>query len=194
MGRYITIAEANTYIGTSGEDAVIATLIDWAEALFDTMIGSETGLLTSEKTEVHPVNYRSFPGKIFWLKTWNPTVITTVNSVAVWTVNVNYTIDGTRLELKDAQPIPTTFPYRFTVVYTSGYADISEIPKDIKTCIKQLVSGYYKKKDAEWISSFRQDLLQVNFSSDNILDTIADPEQKSAIKAVINKYTVPQVI
>ena len=58
--RYITLSEMNSFLGISGEDSHITSLIEGAESIFDTLIKSELGLLTSTKTEYHdPKEYNT---------------------------------------------------------------------------------------------------------------------------------------
>lgn len=196
--RYVTVAEVNSLLGTSGEDTLITSLIEGAESLFDSLIGSDTGLLTSSKTEYFEVNDLSKPyllrDRVFDLGTYKPTAITTINGVSPGTVNVDYTITRQRLEFKLPQISPNTFPYRFAIVYTSGYADIAAIPNDVKTAVKYIVGALYNTKNAQGIASFRQDLLSVNYKDGSVLDTILDGNQKNFIQAVIQSYSVYSVI
>jgi len=195
--RYVTVAEVNSLLGTSGEDTLITSLIEWAESLFDNLIGSETGLLTSSKTEFFEIDDQSKPydirNRVFDLWTHKPTAITSINWVSTGTVNVDYTITRQRLEFEDYQIQPTSFPYRFKIIYVSGYADIAAIPNDVKTAVKYIVGALYNTKNAQWVASFRQDLLYVNYNG-SILDTILDGSEKNFIQSVINKYTVYSVI
>jgi hypothetical protein len=194
MPRYITIAEVNTMLGISGEDTLISQLIDGAESIFDGLIGSETGLITSAKTEDFAINNPNQPrekrNRVFYLGTYKPTAITTINGASPGTANVDYTLSGNVLEFKDAQTPPTTFPYRFRIVYTSGFADINAIPPDIKAAIKTITAAFYNTKNAQGIASFRQDLLSVNYKDGSILDTIIDPASKNIVQATVARYTV----
>ena len=79
------------------------------------------------------------------------------------------------LELKNGVAIPNTFPYRYKIVYAAGFATI---PSDVKLAIQTLVGALYNTRNANGISSYRQDLLSVNFKDASILDTITDSEEK----------------
>ena len=130
----------NSFLGISGEDSHITSLIEGAESIFDTLIKSELGLLTSTKTEYHdPKEYNDS----FWMRTYKPTDITTINGVDPGTIGTDYIIDGTKLVLKEALLFPTNFPYNFKIVYVSGFADINAIPQDVKIAIKYIVAGLY---------------------------------------------------
>jgi len=202
--RYVTTAEVNTLLGTSGEDELIDSLIDGAESLFDTLIGSETGLISSTKTEDFAVEDQSKPAakrnRVFDLRTHKPTAITTINGAAPGTLNTDYTLTRNRLEFKDAPTAPSAFPFIYRIAYVSGYTAIDAgtqtypLPADVKTAIKYIVAGFYNTKNAQGIASFKQDLLSVNYKDGSILDTILDQSGKSFIQAVVTKYTVYEVI
>lgn len=194
--RYVTVQEVAQLLGTSTEDKLIESLIIGAEALFDSLVWSDTGLLTSSKTEDHvadnPDQSYENRNRIFYLRTHKPTAITTINTVAPWTIDVDYTLTDRTLEFKTAKTTPSTFPYRFRIVYVSGYANIDAIPQDIKLAIKYMVGALYNRKNSEGISSFKQDLLSVNYDKQSgILDQILSPEDHSFVTATINRYKVP---
>lgn len=196
--KYVTVQEVNTLLGTSGEDSLIEALIQGAESLFDGLIGSETGLISSAKTEDFSVNDESLPpekrNRVFYLRTYKPTAITTINGISPGTLDTDYTLTRNTLEFKDAVDEPTAFPYRFRIVYTSGFADINAVPADIKNAIKYIVSGFYSTKNSQGLSSFKQDLLSVNYKDGSVLDTILDTTQKTFVHATVSRYTVYSVI
>lgn len=188
--KYITTAEGKAILGISGEDTLVESLVEGASNLIDTLIAS-TGLETSVKSEFHALDRHDVtPSKrstVFYLKTKNPTAVTSINGVSVGTINVDYIIEGQKLTLKDPATAPTAFPYNYKIVYTSGY---TAIPEDIKLAVKYLLAGLYNSRKSQGIASFRQDLLSVNYNSDSILDTILDTEQKNFVKAIITKYSI----
>lgn len=118
MAKYITTAEASAFTGAP-DNATLASILLGAEALFDTLIGSATGILTSTKTEIHPVANVRDNGRVFFLKTHKPTAITTINGASPGTIDVDYTLDGQKLEFDEFITAPTSFPYRYKIVYTS---------------------------------------------------------------------------
>jgi len=83
---YITTAEANTYLGTSGEDTLIASLILSAETLFNHFINS-SGLAQATYTEKYRYPLGGFTmenmGRVFYLDNINPTALTSVDGVAL---------------------------------------------------------------------------------------------------------------
>ena len=83
---YITTAEANTYLGTSGEDTLIASLILSAETLFNHLINS-SGLAQATVTEKYRYPLGGFTmenmGRVFYLDSFNPTALTSVDGVAL---------------------------------------------------------------------------------------------------------------
>lgn len=189
--KYITTAEAKALLGLSGEDDLIGTLIEWASKLFDTLIWSSYSLDSSEKSEFHAL-YRPDvsdceQGTVFYLRTINPTAVSTINGVSVGAIDVGYILEGQKLTLKDLVTMPTGFPNKHKITYTSGF---TTMPEDIKLAVKYLVAGLYNSRKSQGISSFRQDLLSVNYSGEGMIDTILDTEQGNFVRAVVNKYKI----
>lgn len=192
--RYTELTNIKTYIGVTGStyDTILGTIGEAAESIFDQLIGSPAGLITSTKTEVHkPVDYSTEQqGYVFYLKTYLPTAITTVNGTAVGTLNTDYILEGRRLEFKTGIMPSVTFPYHWTVVYTSGYASLATIPNDIKQAIYVLVKAYWQERQASGIASFKQDLLSVNYDKGTV-NGLTDPTESTQISATVAKYKIP---
>lgn len=197
MGNYITSSEIIGFIGTSCDEGTASLLADMSEAFFNQLINSPAGLLSSVKTEYFdPKRDFSCPakvGKVFLLRSFKPTAITTVNGVSAGTLNTNFTLTGRRLEFEFAKDYPAAFPYRYTVVYTSGLtADELNSAKDIKTACLYIAKGLFERKKHMDVSSFKQDLLTVNFTTGkDFLDVLSDASDVSFIKLIVNKYLVP---
>ncbi len=192
MGRYVTTSEVSDFTGAP-DNATLGAVIDGVESLFDMLIGSESGLITGNKTEYHPVEDKANNGRIFYLKTLLPTTITTVNWVSAGTLDTHYTLEGQKLEFKDYVASPTVFPFRYKIVYVSGYSSISTIPNEIKLALKQIVGAVWNSKQSQGMASFRQDLLSINYKDESILDILGTNE-RSHINTIINRYKVYSVI
>lgn len=194
--QYITIAEANALLGISGQDALVSTLIDGASQLFDTLLGADGNLVSTYRSEYHALNrpgvYSYEQSTVFYLRNKNPTAVATINGVSVGTIDVDYIIEGQKLTLKTPATGPTDFPYRYKVVYTAGYAS-NAIPEDIKLAVKYMVSGLYNSRKSQGISSFRQDLLSVNYTDSGLLDTLLDEEQGNFVRSIITRYKLVHV-
>lgn len=117
--------------------------------------------------------------------------MTSVNGTSAGVLDTNYTLDGILLEFANTWNYPTTFPYRYKIVYVAGY---TEIPADVTQIINMMTGAIYNKRNTEGISSFKQDLLTVNYKDGNALDTILDPTDKGIFLAVVNKYKVHTVL
>jgi len=186
--KYVTLSELNSYLGTSGEDSLITTLWNYAEGVFDTLIGQD--LVAWHVKQYFPCGYTEGnyeEGRVFWLNRTNIIDIVTINGTEPGTKDTNYIIEWRRLELKNTLATPNTFPYRYTIVHNSWY---DTIPDDVKLAISIIVGALYNTKNANGISSYRQDLLSVNYKDGNILESITDTTQKWVVQAIINKYTV----
>lgn len=190
MTQYITSAEVISFIWAECDSTTADLLVAMSEAIFNQLVDCES-LVESAKTEYHEIRdfKRGKVGRVFYLKTYKPTTITSINDVPAGNINVDYTLVWRRLEFQYAKDLPTSFPYRFKVIYTSGLATI---PSEIKTCCYYLAKGLFDKKKYTDMTSFRQDLLSVNFgSSEKMIDLISDPSKVSFISLITSKYLVP---
>lgn len=190
--KYTTLASLNAYLGTSGVDTLLTQLGDGAEALFDKLTGE--GIETGTRTAIFDIGYyKQNPykeGRVFYLPSINPTAVSTVNGASAGTIDVNYALIGSKLELQYPVSMPSSFPYKYKIVYTAGFATI---PSDVINCINMIVGAMYNTRNSNGIASFRQDLLSVNFKDASILDTIADTKTKGVIQAIVTKYTAQVV-
>jgi len=96
--RYVTLSDIKAFIGVSSSayDTLITTMGESAESIFDQLIGSQTGLIQSTKTdEIHkPEDYSTEQaGRVFFLKTYLPTAITTINGTSPGTLNTDYILE-----------------------------------------------------------------------------------------------------
>jgi hypothetical protein len=200
--RYLDKAELKLLLDISGtgQDTLLDAIIESAESIFDTLIAQPSGLISSSHTEDFAVNDTSKPwtdrNRVFELGAYKPTAVTTINGVSAGTIDVDYILDGQRLEFKDTKEGPTAFPYRFRIVYTAGItaANLAAVPTDIKTAIKTLASAIYATRKASGVASFKQDLLSINYKDTNVLDTILDPAEKNTVQLIAQKYTVHNTI
>jgi len=171
--QYISTAQIKAFIGPDCNDANAQLLLETSEALFNQLVGSPNGLKTGTRTDYFDAKeFRTGAmGRIFYLKQYNPTTITSVNDIAVGTVNVDFILDGRKLEFKEGYDMPSAFPYRYKVIYTGGI--IGDIPGDIQEACLMIAKGFFDKKTAGDIASFRQDLLSVNYKTDKgMIDSI----------------------
>ena len=198
--RYITNTDIKLLLDITGsaQDTLLDMLIGAAESIFDNLIGEDSGLLTSSKTEDFPIDDTNLPyddrNQVFNLGHIYPTAITSINGLSMGTVDVDYTITRQRLELKQPKTAPTAFPYRWRVVYTSGYANTAAIPDDVKYAIKTIVAAMYAGRKASGVASFKQDLLSINYKDKNVLDTLLDGTEKGIIQTIVQNYTVYRTI
>jgi len=183
---YVTTESVNVYLGTSGEDPLIASLIASSESLFNHLINS-SGLSQATFTEKYRYPLGGFQSeniwRVFYLDNINPTALTSVDWIAVssW----DYYLEGRKLTLKNSVSYQQTFPHLNTIIYTAGYATI---PDDVKQAIKMMVGFLYQSKNANWISSFTQDQLTVNFwwKTQSSIETMLSTD--SILSWIIGKY------
>lgn len=183
---YVTTESVNVYLGTSGEDPLIASLIASAESLFNHLINSN-GISQATFTEKYRYPLGGFHSenmwRVFYLDNINPTSVTEVDGVAI--SSGNYYLEWRKLTLKTAVSYQQTFPHLNTIKYVAGYATI---PDDVKLAIKMMVGFLYQSKNANWISSFTQDQLTVNFwwKTQSSIETMLSTD--SILSWIIGKY------
>lgn len=121
MAKYVTVDDVNSYLGISGSDTLIGSLILGAEALFDTLAGTN-GIESKSRTQDIKLGYADSQydeGRVFYLNAVNITALTTINGVSQGTIDVDYTVSLQKVELKNYVAIPSTFPYRYRVVFSA---------------------------------------------------------------------------
>ena len=172
---YITISDLELQ-GITGENAYLQALVDRSEAIFNTLIGNEEGILTQTRTQEfeNVCNVNSI-----WLEYSNPTSLTSVNGSSV--ASGDYKFIGQNLKLKNAVNSLSDFPYLLTIVYVAGY---EETPDDVKQVCLSLAGYLHNAKNSQGISSFSQDLLQVSYGAKEAYDYI----EKTGQSSIINKY------
>lgn len=185
---YVTTEAVNLYLGTCGEDPLIASFIASAESIFNHLINS-SGLSTATYTEKYRYPLGGFHSeniwRVFYLDNINPTALTSVDGTAVssW----DYYLEGRKLTLKNSVSYQQTFPHLNTIIYTAGYATI---PDDVKQAIKMMVWFMYNSKNANWLSSFTQDQLEVTYGWENRNSNGIEQilSSNSIISSIIGKY------
>ncbi len=173
---YLTESDINTYLGISGETTLVNALIAGAEAIVHTYLG-ETSLLSTEYTE----KYRYTNGRIFRLRRFRPTAVASVDATTL--SSDDYDLDARILTLREYAFPVSTFPYKHTIVYTSGF---DTLPDDISLALKIIVSHRYATRKTASIKSFDQGELSVEYRD----DASDIPEEA---KAILNRYKKPIV-
>lgn len=172
---YITASDL-TANGITWETAYLDSLIARVEALFNSLIGDDLGVLEQERTEELCGVYSQY---CFNLKYQNPITLTTINGDTIDTAD--YKIIGQKLILKDSVSSTTDFPHLCTIVYQAGF---TSVPEDIKQVCLSLAAYIDNTKKSQGISSFRQDLLTVQYGAKEIQDYLETMGQSQ----IINKY------
>lgn len=190
MVNYITWADVGSFVGSSCNSNISGMLAEMASSFFDRLIWSEGGLLLSERTDYFvESDFACWKvGKIFYLKNFHPTTITSINWNTTLVANTDYILDGRRLEMKNPVSIPGDFPNRIAVVYEAW---LEKVPYDVKTSCLFLAKWLHNQRKNADMASFKQDLLSVNFTTGkSFLDTLCDPSDSGFINLIVNKYRI----
>ena len=171
MANYVTTADINTFLWTSGEDTLI-NMLNWIATsqinnyLWVSDLNSAT--YTNEEYDLYGNNSSFFnkynllnpvnPNYVYYLKQINPTSVTHINTVAIW----NYKLNWRRLELEN---IPANTEQVFNKVKITYIAWYTTIPEDIKMVVYNLVWFMYNSRKAQGINSFTQGQLSVSYAN-----------------------------
>lgn len=191
---YTTTADLDTLTGTTGDTTAKQQAVDSAEALFNLMCQSGTGLLSSAKTEYHECFDESKPPakryNTFYLRTYGPTSLTKIDGKTPVELGITYTLRGNVLRLSKDVSIPASFPYETALEYVSGAATI---PSDVKSAVLHLAASFYALRKAHGIESYKQDLLSVTYdkTSGPVMNAL-DPQARDFVTATALAYTVAE--
>lgn len=172
---YITSQELTSQ-GITGDAGYLSSVVDRTEAIFNSLIWDDKGVLLQERTE--ELREICNPYEIS-LKYSLPQTITSINWVAP--VSWEYKILWQKLIVKNALALDTEFPYLLTIVYEAW---LSEVPNDIKQVCFSIASYFHNMKNSGGISSFTQDLLTVSYGAKEVYDYL----DKMWESVIINKY------
>lgn len=183
---YVSVADiTNAWVTWS--DLYKESLIDECEALFHEKIWMpswESFISTSYTEKIAPKEYvwKEF-WKFFILWRHFITSLTSIDwtSISSW----DYELEWRMLSLKNPVTIKTEFPYKNSFVYVSWFAS-NAVPKDIKMWIISLCVYRSKTRNMDWVKSFRQDLLSVEFQEGWSSQFM---EKDFLLKSLFQKYT-----
>lgn len=185
---YITTTEVETYAGL-GTGTISASLVSTAEAFFDALAGISLGNIARVESIHLSESYIRLMGqdlgrKIYLNAPVDITATVKINGVTI--ASTDYTTDGSTLILRNQLPYPLDFPASWKIEYTGGY---NPVPADVKSACILIALSLNSSKNAQGISSFRQDLLSVNYDTAGSLEkTLGDPMSASLVRTIINKY------
>jgi hypothetical protein len=150
---YITTSEASNYLWISWEDNLINTLISIAETKINNYLwvtSLETATYTDEKYDFNS----NWP---YYLKQINPTSLTKVDTVVF---TGDYQLQGRELRFYMPLVCNNTKWNKIKFTYVAWFANI---PDDIKKVMYDLIGFYYNNRKTNWITSFTQWQITVNY-------------------------------
>ena len=181
---YVTTAELNTFLWTSWEDALVASIGSTSEAMLNSLLSVNT---LDETVYTEQVRYKGvWP---YYLENINPTVVS-----SIWGISLSasdYRMDWRRLVLSPDVNLtaPSVFPYLLDIVYTAWFArDPDVLPEEIKYAVKIIAKELYVKKDSAWITEFREKDLTVKYSQDTKSLFASNTEGYSILGSIVWKY------
>ena len=157
---YISVAEANSYLSLPWEDTLVTSLISYAEAKINSYLWVTTLSSTTYTEEKYNFKW-NWP---YYLSSINPTSLTEVDGVAFsW----DYQLYGRELKFYLPLVCNDTMWNKITFTYVAWF---SVIPDDIKKAMLDLVWLYYNSRKTNWLNSFTQGQITVNYWSKNVIE------------------------
>jgi hypothetical protein len=165
----------------------MSALIDGAEAIVDNYVGQglEENATYYEEREypANTWNQNIKYGREIYLSGINPHGTLKIDNVTI--SSSDYRIKGQKLTLKNTITFKTDFPFLNKYEYSKGF---SVIPNAIKQACYIIVSELNGTKNGGGISSFRQDLLSVNFDKSSMLSSILSQDKVNDVALLLNPY------
>jgi len=154
MANYVTEAELNTILWTSGETALIEELNGIATAYINNFLRVTTLNTTLAAEEIQDYTWANE----YFTKELNPSNLSLVNwSAVVWQVNITWrkmTFEYAPANIDNVfNKISFTYDYWFAT-----------IPDDIKAVVYGIVWYLYNARKTAWVSSFTQWQITVTYN------------------------------
>lgn len=177
---YISLSDANLYLGVIWQDTLVTDAIDIASGIVDSICF--TDFVYAQTTEKHKYNW-SWP---YYLR--KPiTSLLELNGVNIstYTDGTEYIKNGTRIEFDSTILIQEDNRGMISIKYHWGY---QTIPQAIQDATRIVLSSVWNAKNAEGISSWTQWDLSIAYNS------IAEKTTDAKIKKLLWKYILPKVV
>lgn len=183
---YVTLAEANAYLWTSGEDTLVTNLITSASKIIDAFCCVPW---FNEVEETIHLQYQSNWNYLF--KRPNVTEISKINgvNVAQW-INTDYIIQkGRRLSFKSSYSIDADDFGRVEFIITYWYATI---PDAIKQACFMIIQALYTSKWSTGLSSYSQGDFSLNMADGWVFGSETDKYKE--VRMLLNPYKLVNVV
>lgn len=191
---YVTTAEANTYLETSGEDTLIWYLISHACHLVDrfcnlentdALFALEAGTISLERHDFNSV----WP---YYFKYTPVNSITHINwSAGTFTELTHYIARGREITFDTAVNLSaynTTF-WIITFTYTKGFATI---PADIKQACLMILGSLYTTRKLKGTNNYTQGDISLGLTVEGLFGS--DSNMYNEIRSLLAKYKVVNVL
>lgn len=191
---YISTAEANTYLETTGEDTNVADLVTQACYMIDRFCNRESGS-TYFAFQADTITNERYKYNWVWpyvLKWFPINSITQINWTTVTlTEFTNYLLEWSTVTFDTGVDLSgyNTTRNIMRISYTKWYATI---PNDIKTACKMIVAGLYHIRKVKWVSSFTQWDIQISLDSNWVFGW--DSKKYDEICLLLAKYKTINVL
>lgn len=191
---YVSTAEANTYLETSGEDTLIWYLISHACHLVDrfcnlqntdTLFALEAWTITAERHDYNdtwPYYFRYTPVNSITHINWTSGTFTELT---------HYIARGREITFDTAVNLSaynTTF-WIITFTYTKGFATI---PADVKQATLMITASLYATRKLQGVNNYTQGDLSLWITMEGVFG--ADSKMYNEIRSLLSKYKVVNVL
>lgn len=159
---YISVSEINTYLWLSWEDSLVSQLISDSENLINNFCKIDT-------FNQHIIENEEYDYRWNWPYLLKHSVIQSLNKINWITFSWEYRLVWRTLTFKSCEVININDTERNNILftYTVWYSDI---PDDLKSATKMIVSELYNNRKSEWVKEFSQWDLRIVFwkNSENL--------------------------
>jgi len=177
---YISLADANLYLGTSWQDNLVTDAIDIASGIVDSIC--YTSFNYNETTEKHKYN-GSWP---YYLARPIASLLELNGvSIASYTDGNEYIKNGSRIEFDSTILIQEDKRGMISIKYQWGY---QTIPQAIQDATRIVLSSVWNAKNAEGISNWTQWDLSIAYNA------VAEQTSIAKVKKLLWKYILPRVV
>lgn len=177
---YISLADANLYLGISGQDNLVTDAIDIASGIVDSICyTSFTYAQTTDKLRYNGTWPYYLTRPIASLLELNGTNIASYND------GDEYIQKGSRIEFDSSILIQDDKRGMISIKYHWGYQNI---PQEIQDATRIILSTVWNSKNTEWIANWTQWDLSIAYN------WVAEQATYAKVKKLLWKYILPRVV
>ena len=176
---YISLSDANLYLWTSGQDALVQDAIEMASGIVDSIC--YTSFTYAQTTDTFKYN-GSWP--YYLTRVVASLLELNWTNISSYTNGNEYILKWTRIEFDSTILIQEDKRGMISIKYNGWY---QTIPQAIQDATRIILSTVWNSKNSEWIANWTQWDLSIAYNS------VAEQSTQSKVKKLLWKYILPRV-